>query len=172
MRSVGRNSQGVRGVRFKEAGDEVIGMVCVDDENSHIMVVSENGYGKRSVVSDYRITNRGGMGVKTINVTEKTGNLIAILNVTDEYDLMIIKKRGVAIRMNIAEIRVAGRATQGVRLVTLKNTEQIGAICKVPKEDEDEKSYDEDGNLIENSAESTEENAAEDQGGEESTSEE
>jgi len=136
-RPMGRNATGVRGIRIDEQ-DEVIGMICVNDAESNVLVVSENGYGKRSHIEDYRITNRGGKGVKTISVTEKTGNLIAIKNVTDEHDLMIIKKSGVAIRLGVDNMRVMGRATQGVRLITLKSNEQIAAVAKVNKDDEEE----------------------------------
>jgi DNA gyrase subunit A len=130
VRSMGRTASGVKGISLKE-GDEVIGMICVEDEHANIMVVSENGYGKRSVVADYRVTNRGGKGVKTINVTDKTGQLISIKNVTDEDDLMIIKKSGVAIRLRVADLRVMGRATQGVRLVSLKGKDGIAAVAKI-----------------------------------------
>ena len=113
-------------------------MICVNDEESNVLVVSENGYGKRSHIEDYRITNRGGKGVKTISITEKTGDLIAIKNVTDENDLMIIKKSGVTIRLGVENMRVMGRATQGVRLITLKNNENIAAVTKVNKDEEEE----------------------------------
>ena len=135
-RAMGRNATGVRGIRIEEQ-DDVVGMICVNDEESNVLVVSENGYGKRSHIEDYRITNRGGKGVKTISITEKTGDLIAIKNVTDENDLMIIKKSGVAIRLGVENMRVMGRATQGVRLITLKDNENIAAVTKVNK-DEDE----------------------------------
>ncbi|WP_304133056.1 DNA gyrase subunit A [Mesonia mobilis] len=120
-RPMGRNASGVRGITLADDNDEVIGMVAVNDSESNVLVVSENGYGKRSLVEDYRVTNRGGKGVKTISITEKTGNLVAINNVTDEDDLMIINKSGIAIRMAVSELRVMGRATQGVRLINLKN---------------------------------------------------
>ena len=135
-RPMGRNATGVRGIRIEEQ-DEVVGMICVNDDESNVLVVSENGYGKRSHIEDYRITNRGGKGVKTISITEKTGDLIAIKNVTDENDLMIIKKSGVTIRLGVENMRVMGRATQGVRLITLKDNEHIAAVTKVNK-DEDE----------------------------------
>jgi DNA gyrase subunit A len=135
-RPMGRNATGVRGIRIEDQ-DEVVGMICVNDEESNVLVVSENGYGKRSHIEDYRITNRGGKGVKTISITDKTGDLIAIKNVTDENDLMIIKKSGVTIRMEVANMRVMGRATQGVRLINLKDHENIAAVAKVNK-DEDE----------------------------------
>jgi DNA gyrase subunit A len=112
-------------------------MVCVEDVNSDILVVSERGYGKRSPVDDYRITNRGGKGVKTLNVTEKTGSLISILNVTDDDDLMIINRSGITIRSAVSELRVMGRATQGVRLIQLRGDDQIASVCPVPKSDEE-----------------------------------
>ena len=136
-RPMGRNASGVRGIRIEDT-DEVIGMICVNDEESNVLVVSENGYGKRSKIDDYRITNRGGKGVKTISITEKTGNLIAIKNVSDENDLMIIKKSGVAIRLEVEKMRVMGRATQGVRLITLKSNDYIAAVAKVNKDEEEE----------------------------------
>ena len=137
-RAVGRTAMGVKGVTLGGENDEVIGMVCVRDVNSDILVVSERGYGKRSPVDDYRITNRGGKGVKTLNITDKTGDLISILNVTDEEDLMIINKSGITIRTAVSELRVMGRATQGVRLINLRNDDEIASVCRVPKgEDED-----------------------------------
>ena len=142
-RPMGRNASGVRGIRIEDT-DEVIGMICVNDEESNVLVVSENGYGKRSKIDDYRITNRGGKGVKTISITEKTGNLIAIKNVSDENDLMIIKKSGVAIRLEVEKMRVMGRATQGVRLITLKSNDYIAAVAKVNKDDEEESELIED----------------------------
>ncbi|MDG1850380.1 MAG: DNA gyrase subunit A, partial [Flavobacteriales bacterium] len=135
-RPMGRNATGVRGIRIDEQ-DEVVGMICVNDEESNVLVVSENGYGKRSHIEDYRVTNRGGKGVKTISITEKTGELIAIKNVTDENDLMIIKKSGVTIRMGVENMRVMGRATQGVRLMNLKDHENIAAVTKVNKDEEE-----------------------------------
>ena len=149
VRAVGRTAQGVKGVTLGHDKDEVIGMICIADQESNVLVVSKQGYGKRSAVEDYRITNRGGKGVKTINVTEKTGELIAILNVTDDMDLMIINKSGLTIRMSVDELRVMGRATQGVRLINLKGKDEIAAVAKVIKEDEDEILYDEEGNVIE-----------------------
>jgi DNA gyrase subunit A len=122
-------------------------MIAVDDMSSDILVVSENGYGKRSSLEDYRITNRGGKGVKTISITEKTGNLVAIKNVTDSDDLMIINKSGIAIRMAVEDLRVMGRATQGVKLINLKGNDSIAAVAKV-MHDEDEVEIDEDGNVI------------------------
>jgi len=146
VRPMGRNASGVRGVTLISETDEVIGMICVEDIFSTILVVSEKGYGKRTYLNDpedkepvYRITNRGGKGVKTLNVTEKTGKLLSIQNVFDEDDLMIITKAGVTIRMHIDTLRTMGRAAQGVRLITLKNNAEIAAIARVPRsEDEDE----------------------------------
>lgn len=137
-RPMGRNASGVRGITLANNKDEVIGMIAVDDMASDILVVSEKGYGKRSSLDDYRITNRGGKGVKTISITNKTGNLVAIKNVSDEDDLMIINKSGIAIRMEVADLRVMGRATQGVRLINLKNNDEIAAVAKVMKDDDDD----------------------------------
>ncbi|WP_456377297.1 DNA gyrase subunit A [Lutibacter sp.] len=135
-RPMGRGASGVRGIRLKEAKDEVVGMIAVNDLESNVLVVSEKGYGKRSSLEDYRITNRGGKGVKTINVTEKTGGLVAIKNVTDEDDLMIINKSGITIRMAVADLRVMGRATQGVKLINIKDSDSIAAVAKVLHEEE------------------------------------
>jgi len=135
-RPMGRNASGVRGIKLANNQDEVIGMVVVDDENSNVLVVSENGYGKRSNVEDYRITNRGGKGVKTINVTEKTGNLVAIKNVSDTDDLMIINKSGLTIRMAVSDLRVMGRATQGVKLINIKDNDSIAAVARVMHDEE------------------------------------
>lgn len=136
-RSMGRNASGVRGIRLGDKNDEVIGMIAVDKNDSDILVVSENGYGKRSSIEDYRITNRGGKGVKTINITEKTGKLVAIKNVTDDDDLMIINKSGIAIRMAVANLRVMGRATQGVRLIKVREDDAIAAVAKAMKDEDD-----------------------------------
>jgi DNA gyrase subunit A len=136
-RPMGRGASGVRGITLANDKDEVVGMVSVNDIESNILVVSEKGYGKRSSLEDYRITNRGGKGVKTISVTDKTGELVAIKNVTDDDDLMIINKSGIAIRMAVADLRVMGRATQGVRLINLKGNDSIAAVAKV-KHEEDE----------------------------------
>ena len=136
-RSMGRGSTGVRGIRLANEKDQVIGMICVDDVETEVLVVSENGYGKRSKVNDYRTTNRGGKGVKTINITDKTGNLIAIKNVKDGDDLIIINKSGITIRMSVDDMRVMGRATQGVRLINLKNDDIIAAVAKVEISDEE-----------------------------------
>ncbi|MCF6279646.1 MAG: DNA gyrase subunit A [Flavobacteriaceae bacterium] len=138
-RPMGRGASGVRGIRLKTTTDEVIGMISVKEgDGSDVLVVSENGYGKRSSLEDYRITNRGGKGVKTINVTEKTGELVAIKNVTDDDDLMIINKSGITIRMAISDLRVMGRATQGVKLINIKGNDSIAAVAKVMHEEESE----------------------------------
>ena len=140
VRVMGRTATGVRGMTLDEdGGDEVIGMICIKDpEAESIMVVSEQGYGKRSDIEDYRKTNRGGKGVKTLNITDKTGKLVAIKSVTDGNDLMIINKSGITIRLKVAEVRIMGRATQGVRLINLeKRNDQIGSVCKVTSEEEE-----------------------------------
>jgi DNA gyrase subunit A len=146
VRPMGRNASGVRGVTLTSDDDCVIGMICVEDIFSTILVVSEKGYGKRTFLNDpedkepvYRITNRGGKGVKTLNITDKTGKLLSIQNVFDEDDLMIITKSGVTIRMHVDTIRTMGRAAQGVRLINLKSNAAIAAIARVPRtEDEEE----------------------------------
>ncbi|MBZ9630422.1 DNA gyrase subunit A [Salegentibacter sp. LM13S] len=136
-RPMGRNASGVRGITLADDKDEVVGMISVEDFNSDILVVSENGYGKRSSLEDYRITNRGGKGVKTISITEKTGSLVAIKNVSDDEDIMIINKSGIVIRMEVANLRVMGRATQGVRLINLKGNDAIAAVAKVLHDEDD-----------------------------------
>lgn len=136
-RPMGRNASGVRGISLANEEDEVIGMVAVHNFEEEILVVSENGYGKRSSIEDYRITNRGGKGVKTISITEKTGGLVAIKNVSDSDDLMIINKSGIAIRMSVEDLRVMGRATQGVRLINIKGNDSIAAVAKVMKDEEE-----------------------------------
>ena len=150
---MGRGASGVRGIKLKNQLDEVIGMVSVSDVNSDILVVSENGFGKRSSLDDYRITNRGGKGVKTISITEKTGKLVTLKSVSDSDDLMIINKSGIAIRMEISSLRVMGRATQGVKLINLKDDDNIAAVAKVMKDDDPiEDMYDlevNDGTIIE-----------------------
>ncbi len=137
-RPMGRGASGVRGVSLADDQDEVIGMVTVHNEEDHILVVSEKGYGKRSSMEDYRVTNRGGKGVKTISITEKTGGLVAIKNVTDSDDLMIINKSGIAIRLGVEDLRVMGRATQGVKLINIRENDSIAAVAKVVKEEEEE----------------------------------
>ncbi len=146
-RPMGRNASGVRGIRLQHDKDEVIGMVSVNDMESNILVVSSNGYGKRSRLEDYRITNRGGKGVKTISITEKTGDLVAIKNVDDTNGLMIINKSGIAIRMAVKNLRVMGRATQGVKLINLKESDSIAAVAKVVHE-EDEENHEENIEII------------------------
>ena len=163
VRAVGRTAQGVKAVTLGSDKDEVIGMVCVDNPDRDILVISDKGYGKRSALEDYRITNRGGKGVKTINITEKTGNLIAILSVDDELDFMIINRSGITIRLKVEDLRVMGRATQGVRLISLRGNDAIAAVTAVIKDDEDdERSSDivmeEDGSIAANEPETTEEN--------------
>jgi DNA gyrase subunit A len=146
VRPMGRNASGVKAVTLASDTDEVVGMICVKDNSETILVVSQKGYGKRSFLNDpedgepvYRVTNRGGKGVKTISITDKTGPLLAIKIVSDEDDLMIITKAGVTIRMHIDTIRTMGRSAQGVRLINLKGSAEIAAIARVPRsEDEDE----------------------------------
>ena len=136
-RPMGRNASGVRGIRMKDKKDEVVGMISVNDMDANILVVSENGYGKRSSLEDYRLTNRGGKGVKTISITEKTGKLVTLKSVSDSDDLMIINKSGIAIRMQVEDLRVMGRATQGVKVISLKEGDSIAAVAKVMKDDDD-----------------------------------
>ena len=136
VRAIGRTASGVKAIEIDET-DEVIGMVCLDSPEAEVLVVSENGFGKRSPIGDYRTTNRGGKGVKTINITEKTGNLIAIKDVNDQNDLMIINKSGTTIRMAVGDIRIAGRATQGVKLINIRTNDSIAAVAKVPAADEE-----------------------------------
>ena len=136
VRPMGRNASGVRGITLGSKKDEVVGMICLPkDQKREVLVVSENGYGKRSDIDDYRVTNRGGKGVKTINITDKTGPLIAVRDVTDSDDLMIINKSGIIIRMAIADLRVVGRATQGVRLIKINEGDAIAAVAKVEVEE-------------------------------------
>ena len=150
VRAMGRNAAGVRGVTLEGNKDEVIGMICLEDVEQNILVVSDRGYGKRSAVDDYRVTNRGGKGVKTLNITEKTGQLIAIKNVTDTDQLMIISKSGIIIRMGMEELRVMGRATQGVRLIKLEEGNEIAAVAKIEIQEGDEEE------LLENNDAATE----------------
>ena len=135
-RPMGRGASGVRGIKLNDESDEVVGMIAVNDMDANILVVSENGFGKRSRLEDYRVTNRGGKGVKTISITEKTGKLVSIKSVNDLDDLMIINKSGIAIRMEISGLRVMGRATQGVKLINLKEDDNIAAVAKVMKDDD------------------------------------
>jgi DNA gyrase subunit A len=136
VRAVGRTASGVRGISLDES-DEVVGMICVENESEEVMVVSENGYGKRSKIEDYRVTNRGGKGVKTINVTEKTGQLIAIKSVTDNDDLMIITTSGMTIRLSINSVRLMGRTAQGVRLINLRDEDLIASVARISKSEEE-----------------------------------
>jgi len=153
VREMGRTATGVRGMTLDNDNDEVIGMICIKDkETESVMVVSEQGYGKRSDIDDYRITNRGGKGVKTLNITDKTGKLVAIKSVTDENDLMIINKSGITIRLKVADVRIMGRATQGVRLINLeKRNDEIGSVCKVVSESPEEADPSEEDETIINS---------------------
>ena len=136
-RPMGRNASGVRGIKLKDKNDQVVGMVSVNDMDANILVVSENGYGKRSSLEDYRLTNRGGKGIKTISITEKTGKLVTLKSVSDNDDLMIINKSGIAIRMQVEDLRVMGRATQGVKVISIKDGDSIAAVAKVMKDEED-----------------------------------
>jgi DNA gyrase subunit A len=157
VRPMGRNASGMIGIRFKNKEDEVVGMVCVDktDTSQTILVVSEKGYGKRSDIDEYRITGRGAKGVKTLNLTTKTGSLVAMKNVTNNDDLMIINKSGVAIRMSVSDIKVIGRATQGVRLIKLDSDDKIAGVAKIEldevklsDEDPDGKDSDKQGDMF------------------------
>jgi len=164
VRPMGRNASGVIAVDLNdEEGDknEVIGMICIDDLQSNVLVVSEKGYGKRSEIDEYRITNRGGKGVKTINVTEKTGHLVAIKSVTDANDLMIITKEGITIRLSVAALRVMGRATQGVRLINISEEDEIAAVTKVDHEEEEVENGTIDDNSVQNSPETDSETGTE-----------
>jgi DNA gyrase subunit A len=152
VRPMGRTASGVRGVTLSDDKDEVVGMICVNDFESDVLVVSENGYGKRSSIEDYRITNRGGKGVKTINVTDKTGKLIALKNVTDENDLMVVNKSGITIRISVADLRQMGRATQGVRIIKLRENDSIAAVARVPAASLEEETEDGIENTNENEA--------------------
>ncbi len=138
VRPMGRTATGVRGISLDSESDEVVGMISIDDPETTVLVVSEKGYGKRTDIDDYRVTNRGGKGVKTLSVTDKTGNLVAIKGVTDNEDLMIINRSGVIIRIAVSELRVMGRATQGVRLITLKGNDEIASVAKIEHEEEEE----------------------------------
>ncbi|GAA4518092.1 DNA gyrase subunit A [Sphingobacterium thermophilum] len=153
VRPMGRTATGVRGITLASDDDEVVGMISVNSPDVTVLVVSEKGYGKRTDIEDYRITNRGGKGVKTINITEKTGLLVAIKDVTDNDDLMIINKSGIVIRIGVDTLRVMGRATQGVRLITLKENDEIASITKVAREEDEEVEENIDENTMDNSAE-------------------
>jgi len=173
VRGMGRNASGVRAISVDSENDEVVGMIVVKEgDGFDVMVVSEQGYGKRSALEDYRITNRGGKGVKTITVTDKTGELVSLKAVTDEDDLMIITKKGTMIRMGVDTLRVMGRATQGVRLITLRKGDEIASIAKVPASEEDEEVVDVDGVEVVDGVETSETSESTTEGGEETTSEE
>jgi DNA gyrase subunit A len=164
VRPMGRNASGVIAVDLNDeegAKNEVIGMICIDDLQSNVLVVSEKGYGKRSEIDEYRITNRGGKGVKTINVTEKTGHLVAIKSVTDANDLMIITKEGITIRLSVAALRVMGRATQGVRLINISEEDEIAAVTKVDHEEDEVENGTIDDNSTQNSPETDTEKGTE-----------
>ncbi|NQY68479.1 MAG: DNA gyrase subunit A [Flavobacteriales bacterium] len=167
VRAMGRNAAGVRGIKIDTKNDEVIGMICVEDKESSVLVVSEKGYGKRSPLEDYRITNRGGKGVKTLNITEKTGQLVAMKNVIDTDDLMIINKSGITIRMAVETLREMGRATQGVRLIKLKGEDSIAAVTKIEVSEDDEIAVDEEGNPIVTASVEEGENSSEENVGKE-----
>ena len=143
-RPMGRTASGVRGIKLADEKDEVIGLVTVSDLSSEILVVSENGYGKRSSLDAYRETNRGGKGVKAMNITDKTGALISINSVTDNDDLMIINKSGLTIRLRVSDLRVMGRNTQGVRLINIKGNDSIAAVAKVMRDEDEEVEIDEE----------------------------
>jgi len=173
VRGMGRNASGVRAISVDSENDEVVGMIVVKEgDGFDVMVVSEQGYGKRSALEDYRITNRGGKGVKTITVTDKTGELVSLKAVTDEDDLMIITKKGTMIRMGVDTLRVMGRATQGVRLITLRKGDEIASIAKVPASEEEEEVVDVDGVEVVDGVETSETSEPTTEGGEETTSEE
>jgi DNA gyrase subunit A len=137
VRPMGRTASGVRGITLSGEDDVVIGMITVENESSDVLVVSENGYGKRSAIGDYRITNRGGKGVKTINITDKTGKLIALKGVNDQFDLMIITQAGIVLRIPVSSLRVMGRATQGVRLINIRENDSIASVAYVEVNEED-----------------------------------
>jgi DNA gyrase subunit A len=156
VRPMGRTATGVRGITLDSDSDEVVGMISIDDPETTVLVVSEKGYGKRTDIDDYRVTNRGGKGVKTISITEKTGNLVAIKGVTDKEDLMIINRSGVIIRMAISELRTMGRATQGVRLITLKGNDEIASVAKIEHDPEEENEEAEGAEGVEDAENATE----------------
>ena len=145
VRPMGRTASGVKGITLASEQDEVIGMICINRPEQTVLVVSEKGFGKRTGIEDYRVTNRGGKGVKTLNITEKTGDLIAIKDVTDEDDLIIINRSGILIRIGVDTLRVMGRATQGVKLINLKGNDEIAAVTKVKREDEEEEAEEVEG---------------------------
>ncbi|MDD4544258.1 MAG: DNA gyrase subunit A [Bacteroidales bacterium] len=158
VRPMGRNASGVKGITLGNPNDFVIGMICVEGNEKDVLVVSEKGYGKRSQLDEYRYTNRGGKGVKTINITDKTGNLISIKDVDDNNDLMIICKSGITIRLSVKSLRVMGRATQGVRLININDGDEIAAVCKIDVDENDEEAIIEDGVMVEGIDENLEDN--------------
>ncbi|WPV01879.1 DNA gyrase subunit A [Mucilaginibacter sp. cycad4] len=169
VRPMGRTATGVRGITLDGENDEVVGMIAIDDAETTVLVVSEKGYGKRTDIEDYRVTNRGGKGVKTLNITEKTGNLVAIKGVTDKEDLMIINKSGIIIRIAVSELRVMGRATQGVRLITLKNNDEIASVAKIEHDEDEVKEGDENAEGSDTAAENTGDGDTAENGAEPST---
>ena len=162
VREMGRTAMGVRGIKLQDDTDEVVGMVVVPDEENNLLVVSEQGYGKQTVISEYRLTNRGGKGVKTLNVSDKTGKLIAIKQVEGEEDLMIITRKGITIRLRVGDINVLGRNTQGVKLIRLKREDEIASVAKVlESDDEDNEGEESDAS---NEQTSQEQDTTDDQG--------
>ena len=157
MRAMGRNASGVKGITLADDNDKIVGVLAIDNPLSSVLIVSQNGYGKRSLLEDYRITHRGGKGVSTIKITEKTGNLIAMKDVTDEDDLMIINRSGLAIRLHVDSLRILGRNTQGVKLIDLRKNDVIAAVCVVPRQEDEDEEFDADNENI--TTESTEEPA-------------
>ena len=157
MRAMGRNASGVKGITLADDNDKIVGVLAIDNPHSSVLIVSQNGYGKRSLLEDYRITHRGGKGVSTIKITEKTGNLIAMKDVTDEDDLMIINRSGLAIRLHVDSLRILGRNTQGVKLIDLRKNDVIAAVCVVPRQEDEDEEFDADNENI--TTESTEEPA-------------
>jgi DNA gyrase subunit A len=158
MRAMGRNASGVKGITLADENDKIVGVLAIDNPLSSVLIVSQNGFGKRSLLEDYRITHRGGKGVSTIKITEKTGNLIAMKDVTDEDDLMIINRSGIAIRLHVDTLRILGRNTQGVKLIDLRKNDIIAAVCVVPRQDDEDEEYEEN----EDNTTETPENSAED----------
>ena len=151
LRPMGRNAAGVRGITLAGPDDAIVGVLVIDNPRSNVLIVSQNGFGKRSLLEDYRITHRGGKGISTIKITEKTGNLVALKDVTDDDDLMIINRSGIAIRLHVDTLRILGRNTQGVKLIDLRKNDTIAAVCVGPRQDDEEEEYDEEGNPIESS---------------------
>lgn len=150
LRPMGRNAAGVRGITLAGPDDAIVGVLAIDNQRSNVLIVSQNGFGKRSLLEDYRITHRGGKGISTIKITEKTGNLVALKDVTDDDDLMIINRSGIAIRLHVDTLRILGRNTQGVKLIDLRKNDTIAAVCVVPRQDDEEEEFDEEGNPIVN----------------------